>query len=37
MKLPPVTGKVVSFRIAYSKEDEEEDDAEDFKIPVALG
>ncbi|XP_065667252.1 uncharacterized protein LOC136087752 isoform X2 [Hydra vulgaris] len=34
MKLPPVTGKVVSFRIAYWKEDEEEDDAEDFKIPV---
>ncbi|XP_065662136.1 uncharacterized protein LOC136084869 [Hydra vulgaris] len=34
MKLPPVTGKVVSFIIAYWKEDEEEDDAEDFKIPV---
>ncbi|XP_065656108.1 uncharacterized protein LOC136081818 [Hydra vulgaris] len=27
IKLPPVTGKVVSFRIAYWKEDEEEDDA----------
>ena len=34
IKLPPVTGKVVSFRTAYWKEDEEEDVVEDFKIPV---